>query len=64
MTLRNIGLLVGIALGAMAMAAPAMAQTVIKVWSIDGVDRPGIADTFSKEFNDKGGDITIDYRGI
>lgn len=64
MKLRHIGLMAGIALGAMSMAAPAMAQVTLKVWSIDGIDRPGIADTFSKEFDDANEDIIVEYRAV
>jgi multiple sugar transport system substrate-binding protein len=64
MKLKHFGLMAGIALGAMGMAAPAMAQVTLKVWSIDGVDRPGIADTYSKEFDEANEDIIVEYRGI
>ena len=64
MKLRTLGLMAGIALGALGMAVPAMAQTVIKVWSIDGANAPGVGDTLSKEFNDANTDIQIDYRII
>jgi multiple sugar transport system substrate-binding protein len=62
MKLTKLGLFAGIALGAFAMAGPTMAQTVIKVWSIDGANAPGIGDTLSKEFNEANTDIQIDYR--
>ena len=64
MKLRTLGLMAGIALGALGMAVPAMAQTVVKVWSIDGANAPGVGDTLSKEFNDANTDIQIDYRII
>ncbi|WP_137152649.1 sugar ABC transporter substrate-binding protein [Devosia sp. FKR38] len=64
MQFTKLGLLAGLALGALVAATPAMAQTVVKVWSIDGIDRPGIADTFSKEFNEQNTDIQIEYRAI
>ena len=64
MKLKHLGLMAGIALGAMSMAAPAMAQVTIKIWSIDGVDRPGIADTFSKEFDEANEDIVVEYRAV
>ena len=48
MKLKTLGLMASIALGALSMAVPAMAQTVIKVWSIDGANAPGIGDTLSK----------------
>ncbi|MGB3335548.1 MAG: sugar ABC transporter substrate-binding protein [Devosia sp.] len=52
----------GIAFGAMGMAAPAMAQVTLKIWSIDGNDRVGIADTYSKEFDEANEDIVVEYR--
>lgn len=64
MKLKNLGLMAGIALGVMGMAAPAMAQVTLKIWSIDGVNRPGIADTFSKEFDEQNEDIVVEYRAI
>ena len=64
MKLRHLGLMAGIALGAMGMAAPAMAQVTLKIWSIDGNDRVGIADTFSKEFDEANEDIVVEYRAI
>lgn len=63
MKLSRIGLLAGIAVGAVAIAMPAMAEPVtLKVWSIDGNDRVGIADTFSKEFDELNDDIVVEYR--
>ena len=64
MKLKNLGLMAGIALGAMSMAAPAMAQVTLKIWSIDGNDRVGIADTYSKEFDEANEDIVVEYRAI
>jgi multiple sugar transport system substrate-binding protein len=64
MKLRHLGLMAGIAMGAMGMAAPAMAQVTLKIWSIDGNDRVGIADTFSKEFDEANEDIVVEYRAI
>lgn len=64
MKLKHLGLMAGIALGAMGMAAPAMAQVTLKIWSIDGNDRVGIADTFSKEFDEANEDIVVEYRII
>ncbi|ODT77881.1 MAG: ABC transporter substrate-binding protein [Pelagibacterium sp. SCN 64-44] len=64
MKLTHLGLMAGIALSAMGMAAPAFAQVTIKVWSIDGTDRPGIGDVFAKEFDDANDDITVEYRSI
>lgn len=62
MKLKHLGLLAGVAIGAMSMAAPAMAQVTLKIWSIDGNDRVGIADTFSKEFDEANEDIVVEYR--
>ena len=64
MKLKHLGLMAGIALGAMGMAVPAFAQVTLKVWSIDGNDRPGIADTYSKEFDDANEDIVVEYRAV
>lgn len=60
----KLGLLASLALGALAAATPAQAQVTLKVWSIDGVDRPGIADTYAKEFDEANEDIVVEYRGI
>jgi multiple sugar transport system substrate-binding protein len=54
----------GLLLAATMMTAPATAQTIVKVWSIDGTNQPGVSDTLSKEFNERGGDIQIEYRSI
>ena len=64
MKLNTFGLAAGIALGALMAAGPAMAQVTLKIWSIDGVDRVGIADTFSKEFDEQNDDIVVEYRAI
>ncbi len=64
MKLKHLGLMAGVALGAMGMAAPAMAQVTLKIWSIDGNDRVGIADTYSKEFDEANEDIVVEYRAI
>ncbi len=64
MKLNKLGLAAGIALGALMAAGPAMAQVTLKIWSIDGVDRVGIADTFSKEFDEQNDDIVVEYRAI
>ncbi|MFK4809682.1 ABC transporter substrate-binding protein [Devosia sp. ZW T5_3] len=64
MKLTKLGLAAGIALGALMAAGPAMAQVTLKIWSIDGVDRVGIADTFSKEFDEQNEDIVVEYRAI
>lgn len=60
----KLGLLAGLAFGALVAATPAYAQVTLKVWSIDGNDRPGIADTFSKEFDEANEDIVVEYRYI
>lgn len=64
MKLHHLGLMAGVAFGVMGMAAPAMAQVTLKIWSIDGVERTGIADTFSKEFDEANEDIVVEYRAI
>ena len=60
----TLGLMAGVAFGAFVAANPAMAQVTLKVWSIDGADRPGIADTFSKEFDEQNEDVVIEYRQV
>lgn len=57
-----LGLLAAVSFGVLSMATPAFAQVTLKVWSIDGNDRPGIADTWSKEFDEANEDIVIEYR--
>ncbi|CAN7374399.1 ABC transporter substrate-binding protein [Devosia sp. LjRoot3] len=64
MKLNAFGLLAAVSLGAMSLATPAFAQVTLKIWSIDGVDRVGIADTFSKEFDEANEDIVVEYRAI
>jgi multiple sugar transport system substrate-binding protein len=65
MTNRGLGLAAGVALAALGMASVARSEPVtISVWSIDGANGPGIADTFSAEFNKTHDDIKIDYRMI
>jgi multiple sugar transport system substrate-binding protein len=64
MQFTKLGLLAGLATSALLAVGPAYAQVTLKVWSIDGVDRPGIADTYSKEFDDANEDIVVEYRGI
>ncbi len=58
----RLALLAGVAIGAFAVALPASAQVVLKVWSIDGANAPGIADTLSKEFDEQNEDIVVEYR--
>jgi multiple sugar transport system substrate-binding protein len=60
----KLGLLASLAAGALVAATPVQAQVTLKVWSIDGNDRPGIADTFSKEFDEANDDIVVEYRYI
>ncbi|MGJ8584076.1 MAG: ABC transporter substrate-binding protein [Marinosulfonomonas sp.] len=36
----------------------------LKVWSVDGADRAGIADTLSAEFDEQNEDIVIEYRTV
>ncbi len=57
-------LLAGAALSAVALATPLAAQdeVTITVWSIDGANQVGPSDTFSKEFNELGNGIKIEYR--
>jgi len=64
MKLAHLGLLAGVAIGAMGLAAPAMAQVTLKVWAVDGTERPGIGDVYSKEFDDQNDDIVVEYRAI
>ena len=64
MKLHFAGLLAAVSLGAMSLATPAFAQVTLKIWSIDGVDRVGIADTFSKEFDEANDDIVVEYRAV
>ena len=64
MRFSKLALLGSLAIGALIAATPAYAQVTLKVWSIDGVDRPGIADTYSKEFDDANDDIVVEYRAI
>jgi len=64
MQFTKLGLLAGLAFGALIAATPAYAQVTLKVWSIDGVDRPGIADTYSKEFDDANEDVVVEYRAV
>lgn len=64
MKLHLTGLLAAVSLGAMSLATPAFAQVTLKIWSIDGVDRVGIADTFSKEFDEANDDIVVEYRAV
>ncbi|WP_338722737.1 sugar ABC transporter substrate-binding protein [Devosia sp. XK-2] len=60
----KLGLFASLAASALVAATPVQAQVTLKVWSIDGNDRPGIADTFSKEFDEANDDIVVEYRYI
>ena len=63
MKLTKRALLVSAAFATLALAMPAMAEPVtLKVWSIDGANAPGIADTLTKEFNASQTDIKVEYR--
>jgi multiple sugar transport system substrate-binding protein len=62
MKLMTMGLLASVAMGV--LATPAMAQVTLKIWSIDGNDRVGIADTYSKEFDEANDDIVVEYRAV
>lgn len=64
MKLKYLSLMAGVAIGAMSMATPAMAQVTLNIWSIDGNDSVGIADTFSKEFDEANEDIVVEYRAV
>ncbi|UYN98568.1 MAG: sugar ABC transporter substrate-binding protein [Devosia sp.] len=64
MQIFKLGLFAGLAAGALVAAGPAYAQVTLKVWSIDGNDRPGIADTYSKEFDEANDDIVVEYRAV
>ena len=65
MNLLKLGLLASATVGVLALALPAMAEPVtLKVWSHDGIDSVGIADTFSKEFDKLNDDIVIEYRYV
>lgn len=58
----SFALLTGLAAGAVMAATSASAQVTLKVWSIDGANQPGIADTLSAEFDEQNEDIVIEYR--
>lgn len=62
----KLGLSTTAAIGLLgAAAAYAQSEPVtLEVWSIDGADRPGIADTFSAEFDALNDDIVVEYRII
>ncbi|KKB79943.1 ABC transporter substrate-binding protein [Devosia soli] len=64
MKLHLAALMAAASIGAMTLASPAFAQVTLKIWSIDGVDRVGIADTFSKEFDEANDDIVVEYRAV
>jgi multiple sugar transport system substrate-binding protein len=60
MTILAAALLAAVSLPLAAKADP----VTIKIWSIDGVQSKGLADTYSKEYADKHPDIKIEYRGL
>ena len=65
MTIQRIINSVVTALGLVATATMAVAQNspvTLQVWSIDGSNGPGIADTYSAEFDEQNPDINIEYR--
>ena len=65
MKLLKLGLMAGMALSVIGVAAPALAEDVtITVWSIDGAQSIGPSDTFSKEFDEMDNGIKIDYRAM
>jgi multiple sugar transport system substrate-binding protein len=66
MTTRRLALIGALAMaGVSTFALPALAETVtLKIWGIDGANGPGIADTFSKEFDEANDDITVEYRTV
>jgi len=55
-----LGLMAGIALGVMGMAAPAMAQVTLKMWSIDGDN--GLYTKLVEDFNASQSDIVVESR--
>lgn len=63
---RLLSLIGGVLLSATMLSGGVSAQepVTLTVWSIDGNDRPGIADTFSKEFDEANEDIVVEYRYI
>ena len=65
MKLLKLGLMAGMALSVIGMAAPALAEDVtITVWSIDGAQSVGPSDTFSKEFDEMDNGIHVEYRAM
>lgn len=66
MTFKKAGLLSGSAIVAASIATSVMAAdpVTIKVWSVDGADRAGIADTLSAEFDEQNEDIVVEYRTV
>lgn len=60
MKLQHLSLMAGIALGAMSMAAPAMAQVTVKMWSIDGDN--GLYTKLVEEFNASQTEVIVESR--
>lgn len=60
MKLKYLGLMAGIALGVLGVAAPAMAQTTIKMWSIDGDN--GLYTKLVDDFNASQSDVVVESR--
>jgi multiple sugar transport system substrate-binding protein len=58
MKLKYLGLMAGIALGVLGVAAPAMAQTTIKMWSIDGDN--GLYTKLEDDFNASQSDVVVE----
>lgn len=67
MKLLSTSAMVGAAFAVLTLATSASAQDPVKlvIWSIDGNQgRPGITDTFSKEFDEANEDIVVEYRAL
>src|SRR4051794_8893141 len=60
MKLKYLGLMAGVAIGVMGMAAPAMAQVTLKMWSIDGDN--GLYTKLVEDFNASQSDIVVESR--
>ncbi len=65
MKLTKRTMLASVAFSTLAMATSAIAEDVVlKVWGVDGRDRAGIADSWSKEFTEMDNGITVEYRFV
>lgn len=60
MKLKYLGLMAGVAIAAISMAAPAMAQVTLKMWSIDGDN--GLYTKLVEDFNASQSDIVVESR--